>query len=141
MYILDTNVISEMMKQEPSASVAKFLASKQLNTLCTTWINIAEIQRGISRLPDGKRKLKLNEQFKLFAHHAFGTRIFAFEQKAAFEYARLGEQREHAGLHIDSVDLMILAIAKTHNFKIITRNVADFDGVGVKIINPWTNND
>ena len=137
MIVLDTNVISEMMKASPEASVAKWLAQQKLSRLYTTWINIAEIQQGIFRLPNGKRKQNLTDVFSGFIQNAFEDRILSFDKAASFEYARISEQREATGLHVDSVDLMIAAIASANNFKIATRNVSDFHHCDLELINPW----
>lgn len=137
MIVLDTNVISEMMKASPEASVAKWLTQQKLSRLYTTWINIAEIQRGICRLPNSKRKQNLADVFSGFVQSAFEDRILSFDKTACFEYARLSENREAAGLHLDSVGLMIAAIASANNFKLATRNVGDFHHCGLELINPW----
>jgi predicted nucleic acid-binding protein len=137
MIILDTNVIAEFMRKEPAPQVTAWVNNIDTNALYTTWINIAEIQRGIFRLPIGKRRDNLDRNFKLFIDKAFSGRVLAFEQSAASYYGSISAERESAGLHIDPVDLMIVAIAKSYQFKIATRNTSDFSACGVAVIDPW----
>jgi hypothetical protein len=138
MIILDTNVISEFMQKTPNLYVADWANQLSSQSLYTTWINIAEINRGISRLPKGKRQKDLNDNFTAFVNSAFNDRVLAFEQTAAGHYGQLCLQREKQGLNVDPIDLMIAAIAKRYQFKIATRNERDFAHCGVDIINPWT---
>lgn len=137
MIILDTNIISEFMRKAPNPEVVAWANQTDTTTLYTTWINIAEIQRGIVRLPIGKRRANLDQNFKQFIHKVFGQRVLSFDEGAANCYGALSSRREKAGLHIDSVDLMILAIAKNYRSKIATRNTIDFSNCGVDLINPW----
>lgn len=138
MVILDTNVISEFMQQKPNNQVAKWVDKVATKSLYTTWINIAEINRGISRLPEGKRQIELRNNFLGFINSAFSDRILAFEQIAAGHYGQLCAMREKQGLNVDPIDLMIVAIAKKYQYKIATRNERDFSDCGIGIINPWT---
>jgi toxin FitB len=135
--LLDTNVVSELMRETPDSRVASWIAAQKAPQLCLTAIAIAEIQRGLARLPRGKRRQPLEENFAAFIQAAFRGRVFAFDETAAYAYGQIAEQRERAGLNADAVDLMIAAIAKVQNAAIATRNVRDFEGCGIRIINPW----
>ena len=137
MIVLDTNVISEFMRKEPNQKVVAWVNGINTNDLYTTWINIAEIQRGIFRLNTGKRRSNLESNFKQFMNKAFLGRVLSFDQAAANFYGELCANRESEGLHIDQIDLMIAAIAKSHHFKVASRNISDLSGCGVELINPW----
>jgi predicted nucleic acid-binding protein len=137
MIILDTNVISELMREKPEFSVFRWVGEQELTTLAITTITVAEIMRGIARLPAGKRRRKLQQNFDVFIHEAFWGRILSFDKESAFLYGDLSTIREKAGFGIDAVDMMIAAIAKRHNAGIATRNVRDFEGCGIGVVNPW----
>lgn len=137
MIILDTNVISELMRVTPEPKVIDWLERQQASNLAITAIAIAEIQRGILRLPEGKKKIALQEGFRQFIASAFSGRVIPFDEGAALEYGVIAASREKAGFNTDAVDLMIVAIAKYHNASVATRNIKDFKGCDVAIINPW----
>ena len=137
MIILDTNVVSELMREEPHKNVQEWISKQKPLHLALTTIVIAEIQRGLTRLPKGKRRSTLEANFATFASEAFGGRIFPFDEDAAYIYGDIAAKREAKGFNTDSVDLMIAAIAKCHNAVIATRNTKDFEGCGIKMINPW----
>jgi len=137
MIILDTNIISELMRAAPDPAVKEWIGHQKPVHLGLSTITLAEIQRGLVRLLSGKRRSRLEENFAQFLAKAFNGRIFSFDEDAAHLYGELTAKREKAGFHIDAVDLMIVAIAKSNNACIATRNVNDFKGCGVEIINPW----
>ena len=137
MIILDTNVISELMKEAPNPHVTQWINRQKAHELALTVIAIAEIMRGLSRLPKGKRRQRLEFNFRAFVRDAFAGRTLPFDEQAALVYGELSASREKAGLAIDPVDLMILSIAETHQASIATRNVRDFEGCDVPLINPW----
>lgn len=137
MIILDTNVISELMKTEPNAQVQQWLRQQNSNQLFLTTITVAEIQRGVIRLPVGKRRNTLAKNFGLFLNTAFSGRILPFCVASALNYGATTANREKSGKHVDAVDMMIAAIALTKGFKIATRNIKDFDRCGVTLIDPW----
>ncbi|HIG29401.1 MAG TPA: type II toxin-antitoxin system VapC family toxin [Verrucomicrobiales bacterium] len=137
MIILDTNVVSELMREAPDQKVKKWLGSQKPIKLALSTISIAEIQRGLARLPKGRRRKILESSFSAFVTEAFDDRIFSFDVESAYAYGRIAAMREKAGFNTDTVDLMIVDIAQTQETDIATRNVKDFEGCGVKVINPW----
>jgi len=137
MIILDTNVISELMKVEPEPNVLKWGNAQKATNLAITTIAIAEIQRGIKRLPKGKKGKVLQNNFLEFIKKAFIGRILPFDEQAAYLYGEVVSEREKAGFNTDAIDLMIAAIVKNHGATISTRNVKDFKDCGIKVINPW----
>ncbi len=137
MIILDTNVLSELMRSSPETKVLKWIEEQKATNLVITSIGVAEIQRGILRLPKGKKRNTLHENFKAFVENAFAGRILPFDERAAYLYGEIASDREKAGFNTDAIDLMIAAIAKNYNATIATRNIKDFKDCGVKLINPW----
>lgn len=137
MKILDTNVISELMREEPDEHVARWVAREAIANLWVSVITLAEIGRGLKRLPAGRRREVLEGRFSDFIRKGFGGRVLAFDEAAAACYGEIAAAREAAGLHVDAVDLMIAAIAKQAGAAIATRNTGDFEGCGIAVINPW----
>ena len=137
MILLDTNVISELMRENPEERVRHWIGLQKPTRLALCTISIAEIQRGLRRLPKGKRRSRLESGFAAFIAEAFEGRIFSFDQDAANAYGDIAARCEKVGINTDAVDLMIAAVAHTQDAAIATRNVKDFNGCGVKIINPW----
>lgn len=138
MIILDTNVISELMRPEPSPKVSEWLTRQKPLLLAVTTITIAEITRGLADLPRGKRRTQLETAFTAFTRDAFSKRILPFDLAATESYAQVSAKRKKKGLHADSVDMMIAAIAASTDAAIATRNTGDFSNCGIKLINPWS---
>jgi predicted nucleic acid-binding protein len=136
MIILDTNVTTELMRPAPTPAVVAWVAASG-PALATTSITMAEIRYGIERLPGGRRKDKLaaaaNEIFETFA-----DQVLPFDRRAAAEYAAVVSTRDRAGSPIDGFDAQIAAICRAHNAVLATRNVKDFQGIGLELLDPWT---
>jgi toxin FitB len=139
MIVLDTNVISELMRPAPDAAVTAWLAAQDPLDVAITTITIAEIQRGIGRLPNGRQRKSLEERFSAFVEEAFPGRLLVFDRDAAYACGEVSVARERKGLHADAVDMMIAAIVKTAGATLATRNTRDFDKCGIALANPWRN--
>ena len=137
MILLDTNVVSELMKPAPAQSVARWVAAQPATGVYTSSITEAEILLGIMLLPVGRRRNAIQTAAEAMFAEDFAGRILAFGSDAARFYARIGAERRRAGQPISHFDAQIAAIARSAGASIATRNVADFDGCGVKVINPW----
>jgi len=137
MIILDTNVLSELMKPNPSPEVVSWTESNLSAELFIATITQAEILYGIELLPDGKRKNNLQFAAKLMFEEDFNQRILPFDQLAAKFYASIASSRKKSGKPISQFDAQIAAIAKSRGANISTRNEKDFTKCGVKVINPW----
>lgn len=137
MFILDTNVVSELMRASPNPAVAAWVQKQSIFNLATTTITLAEIQRGLQRLPVGRRRKQLESNFATFVDTGFDRRVFAFDEIAAQSYANVCTMREKKGLGIDPVDMMIAAIAHSSGTTLATRNISDFEECGVRLFNPW----
>jgi len=135
--ILDTNVISELMRPEPAEPVVNWAASEPATSQYTTSITQAEILHGILLLPKGKRRENLLSAAQAMFAEDFGGRILGFGIDAALRYAEIASERSRAGRPISQFDAQIAAIARACGARVATRNVADFKGCGVELINPW----
>ncbi len=138
MIILDTNVVSESMRRQPAREVLAWLASQPAAELFTTSITQAEVLFGIERLPEGERRQKLKGWARDMFAQDFKGRILAFGGDAADYYASIRAARERLGRPGPPQDIQIAAIARLHRAAVATRNLADFVGCGVELINPWT---
>lgn len=141
MIVLDTNVLSELMRPAPDAKVCDWFDAQVPGQLWISSITVAEILLGIARLPEGKRKTGLRQMAdELFAVD-FAGRIIPFDNLAASHYAELAAAREMAGKPISMADAQIAAICKSapNGFAALaTRNSKDFIGLGLILINPWS---
>ena len=137
MILLDTNVLSELMKPEPAESVLHWVGAQPATSLYTTSITQAEILHGVLLLPAGRRRNAFEAAAKAMFEEDFGGRILPFASDAAPLYARIAAERRRAGRPISHFDAQIAAIARVAGAALATRNVTDFDGCVVKLINPW----
>lgn len=137
MIILDTNVVSELMKAAPAGRVVAWIAAQPASALYTTSITEAEILHGLALLPAGKRRNALESAAEAMFRGDFAGRILPFGSDAAHAYARIAADRRRAGRPISHFDAQIAAIARCAGAVIATRNVTDYERCGVKIINPW----
>jgi toxin FitB len=134
--VVDTNVVSELMRPSPAAPVRDWVSAQAPGELCTTAITVAEIRYGLERLADGRRKDSLlAAATEVFA--AFGEYIQPFDADAAIWYATIVAQRNRLGLPIDGFDAQIAAICRTHGAALATRNAKDFRDTGIDVTDPW----
>ena len=136
MIVVNTNVVSELMRPSPERAVQEWVRSHGGRELCTTAITVAEILYGIERLPEGRRKQVLRsaaaEIFEVFAEQ-----VLPFDTAAAEQYALVVTQRDGLGLPIDGFDAQIAAICRAQRVPLATRNLADFRKTEIEVINPW----
>jgi predicted nucleic acid-binding protein len=135
--ILDTNVVSEPLKRDPSAAVLKWLDRQSPATLYLTTISQAELFAGVLALPAGKRRTEAKRVINNELVSLFANRILPFGENSAEAYAQVVTGANAAGNPIDLADAAIAAIALEHNFILATRNERDFKGTSVKLLNPW----
>jgi predicted nucleic acid-binding protein len=137
--VFDTNVISELMRSEPSPVVVRWVRSRRARELYTTSITLAEVRYGIERLPDGSRKQLLKDVAdEVFA--AFEEQVLPFDAEAATRYAVIVSERDRVGLPIAGFDAQIAAICRSRGAALATRNLKDFHGTGIEILDPWQAN-
>ena len=138
MIILDTNVVSELMRPQSSAAVVEWVDMQPSDDIWLTAITLAELLYGVGRLANGHRQRTLAEQLEAMIEEDFDHRVLAFDETAAAHYSDIVVARERLGRPIGSADAQIAAICRSHNAVLATRNVDDFTNAGVMIINPWT---
>lgn len=138
MIVLDTNVLFELMRAEPDEAVVRWLGEKPASMVFTTSIAQAEILFGIRMLPEGRRRQAFEEAATAMFHEDFFGRVLAFESGAARAYARIAAERRQAGRPISQFDAQIAAITASNGAAVATRNVTDFEGCGIEVVNPWS---
>ncbi len=136
MIVVDTNVVSELMKAEPDESVRRWTLDQPGAALYTTAITLAEILYGIERLPPGSRKeLLRSTATDVFA--TFADKVLAFDANAAVHYSRIVDTRVRVGQPIDGFDAQIASICLSHDRSLATRNTKDFEHTGIDLVDPW----
>lgn len=137
MIILDTNVLSELMRPNPSATVVRWIACQTATDLCTTAVTQAEILYGLASLPEGKRRSDLLTTAGQMFTEDFAGRVLPFDGAAAEAFALLAAGRRRAGRPTGTFGAQIAGFARSRGAAVATRNVADFQDCGVVVINPW----
>jgi predicted nucleic acid-binding protein len=133
--VVDTNVLSEPLGPTPSPAVLAWLSDAAADVAITT-VTVAELLYRVQRLPEGRRKVDLTAAIERLIRSA-GDRVLAYDEAAARAHASLRAAREAAGRVTSVEDGMVAAIAIAHGAKVATRNVTDFEGFGVEVVNPW----
>ena len=137
MILLDTNVISEVMRLSPSSAVLAWLHAIPVSDLATTTVNVAEIRYGVARLPFGRRRYDLESRFNNYLVRVFANRVFGFDAAAADAYGELVAERTRIGRPLQRFDGLIAAIASSRRVGIATRDVRGFEWCGIELVNPW----
>jgi toxin FitB len=135
--VLDTNVLSELMRSEPAAAVFAWVAAQPRATLYTTSVSKAEILYGIAVLPGGRRRLALAAAAEAMFADDFAGRVLPFDETAAVRYAEIVAARRRGGRPIEAFDAQIAATALAAGAGVATRDTGDFAGCGLTLINPW----
>ncbi|MGO9560499.1 MAG: type II toxin-antitoxin system VapC family toxin [Acidimicrobiales bacterium] len=137
MILLDTNVLSELIRREPDEGVTRWLDSLDATTVATTAITAAELLHGVARLPTGRRKKRLSEAVRGLLEEDLDGRVEPFDATAATHYADLLSAREDAGRPISIADAQIAAICRKLGAALATRNTGDFEDTGIELLDPW----
>jgi predicted nucleic acid-binding protein len=135
--LLDTNIISEVMRPAPDPRVICWLNGADAGILHVSTISIAEILYGLDLLPAGRRRVGMEEQVEAFLLKGFSQRIMSFDKGAARHYGPLMADRRRAGRPMAAPDGQIAAIARSRAMALATRNIRDFEACGLALINPW----
>jgi predicted nucleic acid-binding protein len=137
MILLDTNVVSEVMRQKPSDNVLNWLNGCDSTDLLISSITIAEICYGLRILPVGQRRQLLQMRFEQFVSKGFAGNIVDFNESAARAYAEIMAVRKEKGRPMSLPDGQIAAIAQINHLVLATRNITDFEDCGIQLINPF----
>lgn len=137
MILLDTNVLSEAMRPQPSPTVLAWLDRQPLESLFVSTVTEAEIRYGLARLPQGGRRNRLIESADAMFQDEFAGRILPFDRAAAAAYGKIASERERAGRPISQFDCQIAAIARSRGAAVASRDAEAFEGCGPPVIDPW----
>ena len=137
MILLDTNILSELMRPAPNPAVERWLAAQPDASVFISAITEAELRYGAALLPRGKRRTALTAEIAGMLESDFAERILPFDSSAAQAFATLASERRRAGKPISQADAQIAAVARSRGASLATRNAVDFEGCGIEVINPW----
>ena len=137
MIVLDTNVISELMRPQPEAIVAAWLNDQPEEELWTTSVVIAELHSGVDMLPTGRRQRALRDAVESMIAEDFRGRILDLDGNCARHFGKIIAHRQEMGRPMDQMDGLIAATALAHGATLATRNTPDFEHCGVRLVNPW----
>jgi predicted nucleic acid-binding protein len=137
MIILDTNVVSELMRSSPDPAVVAWVGGHPPTSLFITTVTVAEILYGIAIMPLGERRKRLEQAVSAMIREDFADRVLGFDSAAAHACAVIAARRRSAGHPIAQFDAQIAAIAASRNSAIATRNVSDFENCGLDVLDPW----
>lgn len=137
MVIIDTNIVSELMRAEPSAEVLVWIDNWPPRELFVTTVTEAEVRTGIALLPEGRRRRGLADACERAFGNLFAGRVLPFDSDAARAYAEIVSSRRALGHPTSQTDGQIAAIASSRGMAVATRNVRDFEDMGIEIFDPW----
>ena len=137
MIILDTNVVSELMRRRPDPSVVRWLDQQATQSIWITTITLFETRLGMALLPPGQRRQGLELAFAQLLAVDLENRVLPFDTEAAAQAALLAAERQRDGRPVDMRDTQIAGIAQARRASLATRNLRHFEGLTVSVINPW----
>ncbi|WP_114202432.1 type II toxin-antitoxin system VapC family toxin [Janibacter anophelis] len=137
MIAVDTNVVSELMRLQPEPTVLRWAAALDDVDLAVPAVVAAELLRGLSRLPVGAKRTRLESALAAFFTRLRDGRILTLDARGAVEYAHVMTDRDRAGSPMSTMDALIAATCRSHGAALATRNTKDFVGCGLRVIDPW----
>lgn len=137
MIILDTNVLSALMQQQPDAQVVAWLDERIAESVWLISITLFEARYGLALLASGQRRSLLQERFEALLKDDMQNRVLPFDSNAAFQAAQLAADRKASGCPVDMRDTFIAGIALARRATLVTRNVRHFDDLSIPVVNPW----
>lgn len=138
MIVLDTNVVSALMRREPDPSVVAWLDGLPAESIWTTAVTVFEVRLGLEILVEGRRRRELEEAFAKALEEDFEGRVLPFDEAAAQAAGRIAAERRRAGRTVEVRDVQIAGIAKARKATLATRNTRHFEGCGLALVDPWT---
>lgn len=138
MVVVDTNVLSELMRPTPDTVIASWVGERATSSLHLTVISEAELHFGLAIMPPGRRRDGLAEGLERMLRTGFANRVLPFDSAAASAYAEIAAARRAIGRPMPEADCQIAAIARSRDMAVVTRNVRDFADAGINVIDPWT---
>jgi toxin FitB len=135
--VLDTNVLSALMRTKPDAVVVEWLDRQPADSIWVTSITVFEARFGLALLPKGKRRRILERAFDRVLTEDFSSRVLSLDEMAAATAGQLAADRQRAGRVVDLRDTLIAGIAQARRATIATRNTRHFEGLDVPVVDPW----
>jgi predicted nucleic acid-binding protein len=135
--VIDTNVVSELMRPAPAQAVLDWFGGQDPSVLYLSAVSEAELRRGVVILPEGRRHDALRGAIDAMVTEDFAGRVLPFDSAAALAFATVFAARRAAGRPISFPDCQIAATARAHGAAVATRNMGDFAGCGIDVLNPW----
>ena len=137
MIMLDTNVLSGLMQQQPDPQVVAWLDGQSAESIWLNSVTLFEIRFGLALLASGRRKKLLHERFEELLQDDLQNRVLLFDTNAAAQAAQLAADRKAGGRPVDMRDAFIAGIALAHKAILATRNIRHFSDLSVTVVNPW----
>ena len=137
MIILDTNIVSALMRPEQNGRIVAWTDAQPQSALWTSTVSLLEIRSGLLFMPEGKRRRALEQGFAQLLDGLLGGKLLAFDQEAAEEAARVDLIQHRTGRSIGAGDIQIAGIARARRATLATRNVKDFANLDIPLIDPW----
>ncbi len=137
-YLLDTNVISELVRPSPTASVVEWVRVQSALDLTLSVLTLGEVETGIRNLADGARRDRLTRWARTELPAQFLGRLLPVDQEIAVAWGELTAAAQAAGRPLPAIDGLLLATAGAHGLTLVTRNVSDCGGRGIPVFDPWT---
>lgn len=138
-FLLDTNVVSEWTKPRPDHGVVAWLAEADEDRVFISVITLAELRHGIEQLPPGARRNRLDAWLTQQMPLRFEARVLPVDAEVAHAWGRVMARGRAGARPVGAMDGFIAATADRHDLALVTRNTADFDALGIRLINPWSN--
>ena len=137
MIVLDTNVVSELMRPAPAPSVEAWVAGLPAEILFFSAVGEAELRYGVAIMPEGHRRIQIGAQVEAVLSEDFEDRVLPFDSRAARAYAEITAARRAAGRPVALADCQVAAIARARGMAVATRNTRHFEHMGIDLIDPW----
>lgn len=137
MILVDTNVISETVRQQPDPAVVRWMDAQSIETLYLSAVTVAELRYGIAVLPEGRKRQVLHNGLEQSVLPLFEGRILPFDGAAAESYAELMAAARRRGRGVSAADGYIAATAHAAGLMVATRDTSPFEAVGLAVVNPW----
>lgn len=137
MIVLDTNVLSEVARRQPHRAVLDWVDAQDSDKLVITALTAAEIRAGVALLPEGRRKQEIGKRMESLLTETFAGYVLPFDVDSSAHYAQILAVRTQMGRPISGLDAQIAAVCVQYEATLATRNIDDFEGIGLQLINPW----
>ena len=136
-FLLDTNLIPELVRPKPEPRVTAWIQAADESLLHLSVLCLGEIRKGVAGLPPGKRRSQLETWLDVELRARFAGKILAIDSEIADRWGVLAADAKRTGVALSAIDGLLAATALHHNLTIVSRNVADFAGTRVPVLNPW----